>query len=86
MEVMLEIYRTLKALGMEWREKKDLGGLGGVERRARRVRHGIDRAREYDGAGYVDLKKAASIYFVETRARIQDVVVSLIPSPFRVYC
>lgn len=77
MEVMLEIYRTLKALGMEWREKKDLGGLGGVGRRERerRGRHGIERAREYDGAGYVDLKKAASIYFVETRARVQDVVV-----------
>lgn len=78
MEVMLEIYRTLKTLGMEWREKKDLGGLGGVERRMRRSRHGIERARDYDGAGYVDLKKASSVYFVETRARIQDVVVSII--------
>ncbi|KAF8975450.1 hypothetical protein BDQ17DRAFT_1379617 [Cyathus striatus] len=26
----LEIYRTLKALGMVWKEKQDLGGLGGV--------------------------------------------------------
>jgi carbon catabolite-derepressing protein kinase len=75
MEVMLEIYRTLKTLGMEWREKRDLGGLGGVDRRSRRSRHGIERAREYDGNGYVDLKKASSIYFVETRARVQDVVV-----------
>ncbi|OCH92968.1 CAMK/CAMKL/AMPK protein kinase [Obba rivulosa] len=72
MEVMLEIYRTLKALGMEWKEKKDLGGLGGL-RRDKRAK--IERAREYDGAGYVDLRAASSIYFVETRARVQDVVV-----------
>jgi carbon catabolite-derepressing protein kinase len=30
MEVVLEIYKTLKALGMEWKEKKNLGGLGGL--------------------------------------------------------
>ncbi|KIK02548.1 hypothetical protein K443DRAFT_677498 [Laccaria amethystina LaAM-08-1] len=74
MEVMLEIYRTLKTLGMEWKEKKNLGGLGGV--RARRVvGGGIERAKEFDGDGSVDLKAAAGIYFVETRARVQDVVV-----------
>ncbi|EMD32615.1 hypothetical protein CERSUDRAFT_118650 [Gelatoporia subvermispora B] len=72
MEVMLEIYRTLKTLGMEWKEKKDLGGLGGL-RKDKRAK--IERAREYDGSGYVDLRAASSIYFVETRARVQDVVV-----------
>ncbi|PCH34349.1 snf 1 [Wolfiporia cocos MD-104 SS10] len=70
MEVMLEIYRTLKALGMEWKAKKDLGGLGGV-RNSERAK--IERSREYDG--YVDLRAASSIYFIETRARVQDVVV-----------
>jgi carbon catabolite-derepressing protein kinase len=83
MEVMLEIYRTLKTLGMEWREKKDLGGLGngnvhlnGHTSGRRRNGHGrIERAREYDGAGHVDLKAAASVYFIETRVRVQDVVV-----------
>ncbi len=74
MEVMLEIYRTLRALGMEWKEKRNLGGLGGP--RARRGGAGIDRAREYDGGGPVDLKAASGIYFVEARARVQDVVVS----------
>ena len=73
MEVMLEIYKTLKALGMEWKEKKDLGGLGGV-RNGEKVK--IERAREYDG--YVDLRAASSVYFVETRARVQDVVVRAI--------
>ncbi|KAI0079547.1 snf 1 [Panus rudis PR-1116 ss-1] len=78
MEVMLEIYRTLKALGMEWKEKKDLGGLGGIKAAKERGRSGerarIERAREYDG-DYVDLRAASSIYFIETRARVQDVVV-----------
>ncbi|KAF8995577.1 kinase-like domain-containing protein [Cyathus striatus] len=31
MEVMLEIYRTLKVLSMEWKEKRDLGGLGALD-------------------------------------------------------
>ncbi|KAG6818604.1 hypothetical protein H0H93_003560 [Arthromyces matolae] len=73
MEVMLEIYRTLKALGMEWKEKKNLGGLGGVKPRRGGV--GIERNRTLDGDGTVDLRAAAGIYFVETRARVQDVVV-----------
>jgi len=83
MEVMLEIYRTLKTLGMEWKEKKNLGGLGGIRVRqrdgfpgeGRHGRAGIERAREFDGEGAVDLKAAAGIYFVETRCRVQDVVV-----------
>lgn len=79
MEVMLEIYRTLKALGMEWKEKRNLGGLGGVVRsRQRSGTNGvkIERVRQFDGDGTVDLRAASSIYFVETRARVQDVVVS----------
>ncbi|KAG2751863.1 Pkinase-domain-containing protein [Suillus brevipes Sb2] len=78
MEVMLEIYRTLKALGMEWKEKRNLGGLGGVKSRPRSSMDGgakIERAREMDGSESVDLRVAASVYFVETRARVQDVVV-----------
>ncbi|ETW86711.1 hypothetical protein HETIRDRAFT_306858 [Heterobasidion irregulare TC 32-1] len=74
MEVMLEIYRTLKALGMEWKEKEYLGGLGAGKKKGGE-RSKVERVREYDGDGYVDLKAAASIYFVETRVRVQDVVV-----------
>jgi carbon catabolite-derepressing protein kinase len=77
MEVMLEIYRTLKTLGMEWKEKKNLGGLGGIPPAGKKDNK-IERAREWDGSGHVDLKAAAGIYFVETRARVQDVVVSWI--------
>jgi hypothetical protein len=80
MEVMLEIYRTLKALGMEWKEKRNLGGLGGLRGSGQRNGNGavIERAREFDGSGNVDLKAASGIYFVETRARVQDVVVRLL--------
>lgn len=79
MEVMLEIYRTLKALGMEWKEKKNLGGLGGIRPR-RASGAGIERNRTLDGEGTVDLRAAAGIYFVETRARVQDVVVRRFPN------
>uniref|UniRef100_A0A8H8CQV7 non-specific serine/threonine protein kinase n=1 Tax=Psilocybe cubensis TaxID=181762 RepID=A0A8H8CQV7_PSICU len=89
MEVMLEIYRTLKTLGMEWKDKKNLGGLGGSRAREARAAMAaasgqatgfpggkmIERNRDLDGPGSVDLKAASSIYFVETRARVQDVVV-----------
>ncbi|KAK7041410.1 Protein kinase [Paramarasmius palmivorus] len=83
MEIMLEIYKTLKILGMEWKEKKSLGGLGGV--RTRLVEIGgegggdkkmrIERVKKMDGPGEVDLRTAGGIYFVETRARVQNVVV-----------
>lgn len=78
MEVMLEIYRTLKTLGMEWKEKRNLGGLGGIlPQRQRSNTNGtrIERAKELDGYDTVDLRAAASVYFIETRARVQDVVV-----------
>ena len=77
MEVMLEIYRTLKTLGMEWKEKKNLGGLGGLKARSGNGGMNVERVRELDGGGGVDLKAASSIYFVETRARVQDVVVCI---------
>jgi carbon catabolite-derepressing protein kinase len=80
MEVMLEIYRTLKALGMEWKEKKNLGGLGNLRAKGLVGGYGrgnVERNVDLDGPGEVDLKAASSIYFVETRARVQDLVVCI---------
>jgi carbon catabolite-derepressing protein kinase len=78
MEVVLEIYKTLKALGMEWKEKTDLGGLGGVKDDKEREKGAkIERNPKLDGYGAVDLKLASDIYFVETRARVHDVVVRI---------
>ena len=65
MEVMLEIYQTLKALGMEWKEKGGQWGLGGDGER------GEDEEDEHKWS-----KEALDIYFVETRCRIREVVVS----------
>lgn len=71
MEVMLEIYRTLKALRMEWKPKKrGLGSGGGGEEdgdedpKKRRRREEEDR-----------VKKAQELYYVETRCRMDDVMV-----------
>ncbi|KAJ3732714.1 snf 1 [Lentinula guzmanii] len=78
MEIVLEIYKTLKVLGMEWLEKKTLGGLGGVSTRVVQDEEGtpkIERVKRLDGLGEVDLRFASSIYFIETRTRVQDVVV-----------
>ncbi|GJJ13211.1 hypothetical protein Clacol_007462 [Clathrus columnatus] len=78
LEVMLEIYRTLQSLGMEWKEKKYLGGLGGVRTSAEIERLKIHRRSDLDGEslgdGVVDMKTASSVYFVETRSRTDDVV------------
>jgi len=80
MEVMAEIYRTLQTLGMEWKEKKDLGGLGGRVNKLQRERPKIERTREWDGPDSrprVDLKAAAGIYLVECRIRLDQVVVRM---------
>lgn len=70
MEVMLEIYRTLKALGMEWKSKKgaheDGGGEENEEPKKRRRREDEER-----------VKKAQELYFVETRCRMDDVMVRM---------
>lgn len=81
MEVMLEIYRTLSVLNMEWKEKKYLGGLGGKQTNTERFN--IERRYDLDGRTSppaVDAKMAASIYYVETRARIDDIVVCIFPT------
>lgn len=80
MEVMSAIYASLKSLGMEWKEKRDLGGLCAFHPRAPRdpSRPQIERRPEWDGHDHgfrVDLRAASSVYFVETRARQDDVVV-----------
>lgn len=78
MEILLEIYKTLKVLGMEWLEKKTLGGLGGVNTRVKRDENGIlkiEREKRLDGPGEIDLQKALGAYLIETRTRAQDVVV-----------
>lgn len=77
MEVMSAIYASLKSLGMEWKEKRDLGGLCHLHPNSK-DRPKIERRRGWDGPTdhRVDLRAASAIYLVETRARQDDVVVS----------
>jgi carbon catabolite-derepressing protein kinase len=78
MEVMLEIYRSLTVLDMEWKEKKYLGGLGGKQTNTEKFkntqRHDLDNG---SAPIQVDAKAASSIYYVEARARVDDYVVSV---------
>ncbi|KAF4586577.1 Protein kinase [Pleurotus pulmonarius] len=62
MQIMLEIYRTLKMLGMEWKQNKTLGGLGCIQ--PRRGPGGIERAHQLGSPGPVDLKAATGVHFV----------------------
>ncbi|KAI0691536.1 kinase-like domain-containing protein [Cerioporus squamosus] len=78
MEVMLDIYRRLKTLEMECKGKGDLGGLGATalftrSEEATERRSSARRSSTFNGC--VDLRAASSIYSIETRAQVQDVVV-----------
>ncbi|KAK9893270.1 Pkinase-domain-containing protein [Cystobasidium minutum MCA 4210] len=107
LEVMLEIYRTLKTLGFEWREKEpeqriDMEDYGDesfessmdrsseVEHRGRerqRENGGHDRDREREEANRRKqkkrqeeedfVKKAQALYFIETRCKLDDVMVRM---------
>ncbi|GAA5992694.1 hypothetical protein JCM11641_004995 [Rhodosporidiobolus odoratus] len=85
MEVMLEIYRTLKTLGMEWRvrsgtgeegegkENEGEGGGGGKKEGGGEESEKRRRRREEEER----LKKATELFFVETRCRMDDVMVRM---------
>ncbi|KAJ7757584.1 snf 1 [Mycena metata] len=66
MEVMLEIYKTLLSMGMEWKEKKNLGCLG---------RTSAGRDDYCDERSDESMRAAAGIFCIETRARVQNIVV-----------
>lgn len=87
LEVMLELYRTLKTLGFEWREKEP-------EKRIDMSEYGLDGSPDHFGRGGGQdegddpkkrkrreeeefLKKAQALFFIETRCRIDDVQVRM---------
>lgn len=88
MEVVSAIYASLRSLGMEWKEKRDLGGLCAFHPKSK-DRAKIERRRQWDSPAdhRVDLRAAAQVYLVETRSREGDVVVRhamfyLVPNVF----
>lgn len=76
---MLELYKTLQALGMEWKEKRSLGGLGGIRTESEIEKMKMKRQSDLEGGTLpspdFDPRVATSIYFIETRARCDDIVV-----------
>ena len=92
----LEVKQSSKERELSWSTRlaciRQLGTLEaeiGVEMDAFECKSGsfigggahLERNTDLDGDGGVDLKAASSIYFVETRVRVQDVVVRLFPFP-----
>lgn len=84
MEVMLEIYRTLKTLKMEWKAKPRDSADGGQgdegedatrERERERGEETEKQRRRREEEERV--KKAQELYFVETRCRMDDVMVRM---------
>ncbi|KAJ7292691.1 snf 1 [Mycena rebaudengoi] len=65
MEVMLEIYKTLSGMDMEWKHKKNLGSLGRTP-----STHPSREDKSDD-----NIRAAAGIFCIETRARVDDIVV-----------
>ncbi|GAA5940357.1 uncharacterized protein JCM15063_002612 [Sporobolomyces koalae] len=84
MEVMLEIYRTLKTLKMEWKAKpsdgtaegdKDKSDEGAKDRERERAEESDKQRRRREEEERI--KKAQELYFVETRCRMDDVMVRM---------
>jgi len=73
MEVMLEIYRTLKALGFEWKRKDaDIIEVKSQKAEEEEMKRSEKRSRKDEEER---VKKAQDLYFVETRCRYDDVLV-----------
>jgi carbon catabolite-derepressing protein kinase len=68
MEVMHEIYKTLQQLGMQWKRKPEFVDEHGkpVPQTSQRDKRAKDKQNEIN----------QGLYFVETRCKIDDVVVS----------
>ncbi len=90
MEVMHEIYKTLQVLNMQWKMKarwdavdqqvgakvQPGGGVGGREgREGRDEKAKIDKEKRQKDK-QMEEKYNQGLFFVETRCRIDDVVVS----------
>jgi carbon catabolite-derepressing protein kinase len=66
-------------LGVGWKENKNLRDLGGLRAKLSKGCTYLEGNRDLDGGGGVDLKAASSTYFVETRVRVQGVLVCPLP-------
>lgn len=85
MEVVLELYRTLEILGIQWREKRGIWAVRPEENPAPSPQgrnhspqsDDPDASDSFDGEAKEDL----DIYFIECRWRVRDVIVR-VPNTF----
>ena len=71
-EIMLELYRTLQVLGMEWRVRPEL------------EQHLMNANRTEEEKGFDDANKGQELFFLETRWKIGDVLVRMDLQLYRV--
>lgn len=76
MTVMLEIYRTLQTLGFEFKRKELEPWTADVEGEGDRKGSENEKRRRRRKAEEEKVKRAQNLYFIETRCRLDDVMVS----------
>lgn len=80
MEIMLELYRTLQVLGMEWRAKApNAKGKDGEEGGDDEHQQQAGEKHQHDDSG-----RGEDLFFVETRWKVNDVVVRMNLQLYRV--
>ncbi|KDN35680.1 Pkinase-domain-containing protein [Tilletiaria anomala UBC 951] len=85
MEIMLELYRTLQVLGMEWRLRPELEQTKRKEGKEEQQgqQKGGQRQQQHSG-GYDDATKAQELFFLETRWNVGNVLVRMDLQLYRV--
>jgi carbon catabolite-derepressing protein kinase len=92
MEVMHEIYKTLQTLGMEWKRKPGYAGPWDeygrpietpAQAQANKELSSSTRKEKKQREKQQEEKNSQALFFVETRCRIGDVIVSAVPTNFR---
>lgn len=77
MEVMHEIYKTLQVIGMQWKKKQCFEGPWDADGRPQRSYPAGMSREQKQKEKQAEEKQNQSLFFVETRCKIDTVVVSL---------
>lgn len=80
MEVMYEIYKTLQVLGMEWKKKAGFEGPWDENGRPVHMKDPNQSKEKRQKEKQIEEKQNQGLFFVETRCKIGDTVVSPCPA------
>lgn len=82
MEIMLELYRTLQVLGMEWRAKSPPPSAT----KTAETNGALDESATHEGggAGGVEGGNTDELFFIETRWKVQNIIVRMNLQLYRV--